>query len=187
MKKKVSVMRTAVTAALALLSAGAATAQTAPARFNPKAPENSQLVPAFNYAAVESVLDSIGARHQRAGTAPNRPVILAHFANNRRAVLVLSACDDQGSACKALSIQSYWTKIVNSPADRTAEAIAGFNRRFAFAKAFVANDGRPTLQRYLTADYGFVRGNLAVNLLVFANQADRFAGEVLRPLEAARP
>ena len=64
---------------------------------------------------------------------------------------------------------------------QTAEAIAGFNRRLAFAKAFVAADGRPTLQRYLTADYGFVRGNLAVNLLVFSTQAERFAAEVLAP------
>jgi Putative bacterial sensory transduction regulator len=172
---------------LALFASGAA-AQTAPPspRWNPKAPENSQLLPTFNYATVEGVLDAIGARHQRGGSAANRPVILATFPNNRRAVLVLSACDSEGTACKALSIQSYWTKIVNSPPERTAAEVAGFNRRFAFAKAFVAADGRPTLQRYITADYGFVRGNLAVNLLVFSTQAERFATEVLQPLETRR-
>ena len=46
-------------------------------------------------------------------------------------------------------------------------------------------DGRPALQRYLTADYGFIRGNLAVNLLVFAGQMDLFAAEVLRPAVAS--
>jgi hypothetical protein len=46
----------------------------------------------------------------------------------------------------------------------------------------MAADGRPALQRYLTADYGFIRGDLAVNLLVFAEQADTFARDVLRPL-----
>lgn len=173
-----------VIAFTALLGAGTAEAQTTPPRWNPAAPENRQLLPTFNYEIVESVLAAIGARFQRAGTAPNRPVILAQFPNNRRAVLVLSACTAEGTACKALSIQSYWTKIVNSPPAETAEAVASFNRRLAFAKTFVGTDGRPTLQRYLTADYGFVRGNLAVNLLVFSTQAERFAVDVLRPLEA---
>jgi hypothetical protein len=50
----------------------------------------------------------------------------------------------------------------------------------------VGTDGRPVLQRYLIADYGFLRGNLAVNLLVFANQAERLANEVLGPLEAGK-
>jgi hypothetical protein len=96
----------------------------------------------------------------------------------------MSSCDPAGTVCKALSIQSFWTRIANSPSERTAQAIALFNQRYSFGKAFVAADGRPALQRYLTADYGFIRGDLAVNLLVFANQADRFAAQVLRPLEA---
>jgi hypothetical protein len=70
------------------------------------------------------------------------------------------------------------------PAARTAAAIEQFNRQHSFAKAFVAAGGRPTLQRYLTGDYGFLRGDLAVNLQVFAAQADRFASEVMRPLGA---
>src|SRR3546814_13424832 len=75
-------------------------------------------------------------------------------------------------------------RSANAPPGRAAAAIADFNRRYSFAKAFIAEDGRPALQRYLTADYGFLRGNLAVNLLVFANQAERFARDVLGPLEA---
>jgi hypothetical protein len=171
-------------AALLALAGASAAAQSALPRWNPRAPENSDLLATFNYGNVEGVLRSIGAQYQRAGTAANQPVILANFPNNRRAVLVLSACNGDGSACKALSIQSYWTRIANSPPEQTADAIAAFNRRLAFAKAFVAEDGRPTLQRYLTADYGFVRGNLAVNLLVFSTQAERFAVDVLAPLEA---
>ena len=151
-------------------------------RWNPRAPENAQLLPTLSYATVEPVLNAIGARHQRAGQ-PGKPAIAVTFPNDRKAMLVLSACDSGGNACKALSIQSYWTKIANAPPEQTARAIEGFNQRYSFAKAFVAPDGRPALQRYLTADYGFVRGNLAVNLLVFANQAERFATDVLRPLE----
>jgi ABC-type ATPase with predicted acetyltransferase domain len=64
--------------------------------------------------------------------------------------------------------------------ERLAANIQAFNRRYAFSRAFLTADGRPALQRYLTADYGFIRGNLAVNLLVFANQSERFAAEVLR-------
>lgn len=156
------------------------------ARWNPKAPENAQLLPAFSYATVEPVLTAVGARFRRTATNAARPQLAVTFANNRTALLTMSACDAAGTACKAMSLQSYWTKIANSPPAKTAQSIDDFNRRYSFAKAFVAVDGRPALQRYLTADYGFVRGNLAVNLLVFASQADQFATQVLRPLEAAK-
>ena len=53
-------------------------------------------------------------------------------------------------------------------------------QRYAFQRAYLTADGRPALQRYLTADYGFIRGDLAVNLLVFANQTARFQTEALR-------
>lgn len=173
-------MRLAVilAAGAALVGAVPATAQVAPPRWNPRAPENNQLLPAFSYATVASVLDAIGAKHQRAGAR-----ILATFPNNRKATLVLGSCNADGSACKALGIQSHWTRIAGAPPERTAKAVESFNQRYSFSKAFIAADGRPTLQRYLTADYGFVHGNLAVNLLVFANQAERFGAEVLRPLE----
>src|SRR3546814_3245693 len=93
--------------------------------------------------------------------------------------------DGSSDVCSSdLSIQSYWTKIASAPPGRAAAAIAYFNRGYSFAKACIAEDGRPALQRYLTADYGFLRGNLAVDLLVFANQAERFARDVLGPLEA---
>lgn len=168
----------------ALLSAAPAHAQVLAApRWNPAAPENTQLLPNFSYATVEPVLAAIGARFQRSAQA-GKPALLVTFPNNRRATVLMSSCDAAG-ACKALSIQSFWTRIANSPADKTAQAIASFNQRFSFAKAFVAADGRPALQRYLTADYGFIRGDLAVNLLVFASQADQFANQVLRPLETA--
>ena len=177
-------MKAAIIAFLAFAGASAASAQgVVPPKFNPRAPENSQVLASFNYNSVESVLNGIGARHQRAGE-PGQPALLVSFPNNRKAVLMFGSCTADGSACKALSIQSYWTRIANSPPDKTEEAIADFNRRYSFAKAFIAEDGRPALQRYLTADYGFLRGNLAVNLLVFANQAERFAREVLGPLEA---
>lgn len=169
----------------AVLLACAVTASASQAtvpRWNPKAPENAQMIPAFNYATVESVLNAIGARHQRSSTDPAKPAIVAIFPNGRKAALVLSSCDRGGTACKAMSIQSFWTALKAPPA-RTSAAIEQFNQRYAFAKAYLVPDGRPALQRYLTADYGFIRGNLAVNLLVFADQAERFAVDVLLPLE----
>lgn len=179
-RKGAGLLKMAIAALAAFALAGAAPA--APGRFNPRAPENSQLLPAFNAANVESVLTSIGARHQRSGPA----TILVTFANNRKAVLTLGACNDDNSACKSLSVQSNWTRIANATQEQTATAIQRFNQRFSFGKAFLLEDGRPGLQRYLIADYGFPRGNLAVNLLVFANQVDRFATDVLQPLEAGR-
>jgi hypothetical protein len=163
---------------LASMIAAAPAAQPT-ARWNPKAPENTQLQPAFSQASIEPVLTAIGARWQRAGTA-EKPQLLVQFPNGRKATLTLSGCGEEG--CKALSIQAYWTPAPGVRPRSLAEAIARFNRRVAFGKAFVAADGRPALQRYLTADYGFIRGDLAVNLLVFAEQADKFAREVLQPL-----
>jgi hypothetical protein len=171
----------ALCAALILLNVGAAAAAQAPApaRWNPAAPENRQVIPTFNYSTVEAVLAAIGARSERRGSA-DRPALAVTFANNRRAALLFGSCERQGAACKAISIQAVWTRPASVPAERLAANIQQFNRRYAFSRAFLTADGRPALQRYLTADYGFIRGNLAVNLLVFANQSERFAAEVLR-------
>ena len=172
-------MRAAFVAFFLFSIAGTAAAQMPPARWNPAAPENRQVLPTFNYATVESVLASVGARSERRGT-PDRPALAVTFANNRRAAILFGSCERQGAQCKAISIQAVWTVPANVPADRLAANIQQFNRRYAFSRAFLTTDGRPALQRYLTADYGFIRGNLAVNLLVFANQSERFAAEVLR-------
>ncbi len=167
---------------LAMLAAGTAASAAAQVPWNPRAPENNQLRPSFNFATVEEVLGAIGAKYQRNATSPARPLIVATFPNGRRAVISLLSCTPDGSACKALGIQSSWVTPPGVQAARVAAAIEQFNRHYSFAKAFVAASGRPTLQRYLTGDYGFLRGDLAVNFLVFSNQADRFANEVMRPL-----
>ena len=67
-------------AALALLlaSSGASAQAPVPPPWNPKAPENTQLLPTFNYATVESVLTAIGATSQRRGTA-ERPTLAVIF------------------------------------------------------------------------------------------------------------
>jgi hypothetical protein len=173
-------MRAALVA-LCLFGCSSASAQVAPQRWNPAAPENRQVLPNFSFATVESVLTAIGARFERAGSAA-RPALTVTFANNRRAALIFSNCEAQG--CKALSIQSIWVRPATAAPDRLSQALQRFNQRYAFARALTTSDGRPALHRYLTADYGFVRGNLAVNLLVFAEQADRFAREVMQPLQA---
>ena len=175
-------------ALILLACAGAAEAQTppasSPARFNPAAPENRQVLPTFSYATLEAVLAQVGARFERRGTA-ERPVLIATFANNRRAAILFGSCERAGAACKAISIQAVWNRPPGLAPERLAAAIQSFNQRYAFARAFITTDGRPALQRYLTADYGIIRGNVAVNLLVFANQVDRFVAEVLRPAPAA--
>jgi hypothetical protein len=180
---RLAVIQAAGAAAL-LLAAPALSQGMAPPKWNPRAPENSQLLPSFSYASVEPVLTAIGTRHQRTGQ-PARPSLAVTFPNNRRAVLTFGSCNAAG-ACKALAIQSIWPKAADAAPEWTAQAVAGFNQRYSFAKAFLLADGRPALQRYLTADYGFIRGNLAVNLLVFANQAERFSAEALRPLEVKK-
>ncbi len=165
-----------------MLAAAAALLQPAAAGpFNPAAPENREVLASFSYATVEPVLIRIGARFERAGTGEAQALTVT-FANGRRAAILFGSC--QATACRAISIQAVWNAPSGPAAAQLAGAMAGFNQRYAFARAFLAADGRPTLQRYLTADYGFIRGNLAVNLIVFAGQIDRFVAEVLQPSPA---
>ena len=148
-------MRLVIASAVLALGASAAPAQNvqAPARFNPAAPENRQVLPTFNYATVEAVLTQIGARFERRGTA-ERPVLTVTFANGRRAGILFGSCERQGAACKAISVQSVWPRPTGVPAERLATTIQGFNQRYAFSRAFITADGRPALQRYLTAGAG---------------------------------
>ena len=159
------------------LAAAASLQPAAAGPFNAAAPENRQVLPGFSYATVEPVLVQIGARFERAGIA-ERQALTVIFANGRRAAILFGSCE--GATCRAISIQAVWNAPSGPGAAQLAGAIAGFNQRYAFSRAFVAADGRPSLQRYLTADYGFIRGNLAVNLIVFAGQIDRFVAEVLQ-------
>jgi hypothetical protein len=173
-------------AVLVCLVAGPAVAQPpAAGPFNAAAPENRQVLPAFSYATVEPVLAQIGARYERAGSDA-QPALTITFINGRRAAILFGSC--LGSSCRAISIQAVWNAPPGVAVAQLATAVAGFNQRYAFSRAFVAADGRPSLQRYLTADFGFIRGNLAVNLIVFAGQIDRFVTEVIQaPLQAAPP
>lgn len=162
-----------------LLFATATAAAQSPPRFNPASPENRQVMPAFSYTTVEAVLTQIGARFERRGTA-ERPALTVILPNGRRAAIIFGSCEQQGAACKAISIQAAWSRPSGMTAERLAANVQRFNQRYAFARAFLTADGRPGLQRYLTADFGFIRGNLAVNLLVFASSAERFQAEALR-------
>jgi hypothetical protein len=173
-------------AALAFLASVPAAAQPpAAGPFDASAPQNREVLPAFSYATVEPVLAQIGARYERAGNDA-QPALTITFINGRRAAILFGSC--LGTSCRAISIQAVWNAPPGVPAAPLATAVAGFNQRYAFSRAFVAADGRPSLQRYLTADFGFIRGNLAVNLIVFAGQIDRFVTEVIQaPLQAAPP
>ncbi|HYJ52226.1 MAG TPA: YbjN domain-containing protein [Allosphingosinicella sp.] len=173
-------MRLVTGLVLSLAAASSAAVAQAPPPWNPAAPENRQVLPTFNYETVESVLTQIHAQFVRRGT-PERPALDVTFPNRRRAAILFGNCERAGAACKAISIQALWNRPTGAAGARLPAAIQAFNQRYAFSRAYLLADGRPALQRYLTADYGFIRGNLAVNLLVFATQSERFAAEVIAP------
>jgi hypothetical protein len=169
-------LRALFAAALLLIAAPAA----AQVPFNPASPENRQVMPAFTYDTVETVLRQINARFERRGT-PDRPALQVTFPNGRRAAIVFGSCERQGGSCKAISIQALWPRPAALTVDRLTANVQRFNQRFAYSSAYVTAEGAATLRRYLTADFGFLRGDLAVNLLVFAQMAARFQTEALRP------
>jgi hypothetical protein len=162
-----------------LPSPAAASAQSG--SWDPNGPSNRQVFPTFNYAIVESVLAEVGARSERRGTA-ERPGLLVTFASGRRAAIVFGSCSEGGNSCRAISLQAGWALPPGATSIRASALAEAFTRRYAFSRAFILPNGNLALQRYLTADYGFIRGNLAVNLLAFAAQLDLFANEVLAPL-----
>ena len=165
-----------------LLAAAAVAPAGAAVPWNPASPENRQVLPTFNYATVESVVGAIRARSQRAGTNPAQPILVVTFPNGRRAVVTLLSCNANGSACRGMGIQSSWNAPANVARPQLAEAVDRFNQRYALTKALITAQGRPAIQRYLTGDFGFIRGDLAVNLINFASQADLFAAQVIAPL-----
>jgi hypothetical protein len=178
-------MRIALFPLLCLAATAPAGAQSY-AHFNPAAPENRQVLPTFSYSTVEPVLTGIGLQFQRMSADPAKPVLLVMFSPSTKALLVFGACERDGAECKSLTLQATWTRPAAATNGQLSAGIQQFNQRYSFSKALTTPDGRPALQRYLTADYGFERGNLAVNLLVFANQIDRFALEILRPMSQPR-
>src|SRR6187397_1844826 len=97
-----------VAAALFICAAATVHAAPPPPVWNPKAPDNRQLVAAFSINAQVPVLSAIGARAQRSDTDASRPALLVTFHHGRTALSSLSSCEATG--CKALSIQSFWTK-----------------------------------------------------------------------------
>jgi hypothetical protein len=128
-------------AVLMCFVAGSAAAQPpAAGPFDASAPQNREVLPAFSYATVEPVLAQIGARYERAGTDA-QPALTITFINGRRAAILFGSC--LGTSCRAISIQAVWNAPPGVPADRLATAVAGFNQRYAFSRAFVAADGRP--------------------------------------------
>lgn len=168
-------------AGLLLACSTSALAQPNVARWTPAAPENRQVAPTFNYATVESVLAEAGIAAERRGE-PDRPQLLVTFRSGRRGAIVFGACSPDGSVCRSLSLQAGWSSPPGANPQRVVDAVQEFNRRYAFSRAFVLANGNLALQRYLTADYGFIRGNLAVNLLAFAAQVDLFVEEVIAPV-----
>ena len=169
----------APTLGILLLSATADVA--AQGRWRPDASDNRQLLPTFNYSTLESVLEEIGARSERRGVG-ERPSLLVTFSSGRRAAIVFGSCSEGGNVCRAISLQSGWALPPSATSERALALTEAFTRRYAFSRAFMLPNGNLALQRYLTADYGFIRGNLAVNLLAFAAQLDLFGQEVLAPL-----
>src|SRR3546814_17083082 len=108
-------MKAAIIALLALAGASAASAQgVVPPTFNPRAPENSQVLGSFTYGSVEAVLDGIGAKHPRAGEA-GKPAFLVSFPNTRHAVCMFGPCNDDGCAHNRLCIQSSRTQLSQPP------------------------------------------------------------------------
>ncbi len=127
-----------------------------------------QIVASFAIPDLNGLLDELGYEHE-AGTLPSGAAVIRVTAPDGLAFyLQPRACD--ADRCAGLSI----TAAFRGPAPFDPAMITAYNLRYVFMKGVLLPDGGALLGRYIIADYGIPRGNIAVNIAAFVNMAGEF-------------
>ncbi|MEM8986472.1 MAG: hypothetical protein AAGC95_07080 [Pseudomonadota bacterium] len=126
---------------------------------------------AFTPAYISSLLDELGITNAVQRFENEEVIIAAQAPNGLRFLMVFYACNPEDkNSCLGLNLRAGWRR-----AEGYAKgAVHDFGAMYPFAKSYVSGEGA-VLSRYLTADYGVAKGNIAVNVGVFINFAQNFA------------
>ena len=152
--------------AMSFSIAGQAAAQSAPVT-NPTVP-----VAQFSTSNIGPILTELGAVWQE-GEANGQRYIAVNADGQLNFLLAPTACRGANNTdCVGLSMTALFEGQANP------QSVSAFNYRFAFCSAGLDPDGGAYLNRYEIADYGMARGNLAVSILVFIEQAKLFQNEL---------
>lgn len=152
--------------ALLLCAVTPASAQQAPVS-NP-----TTTVTEFSVSTIGPILSELGAVWQ-AGEAGGQRFIAVNAGGNLNFLMAPAACKGANNTqCVGLSMTALFDGQANP------QTVSAFNYRFAFGSAGLDPEGGAYINRYEIADYGMARGNLAVSILVFIEQAKMFQNEL---------
>lgn len=141
-------------AALAASMALAATSAGAQQLANP-----GLVYTSFNVTQLSQLATEMGATFETMTVSDGRSVVLIHSPEGDF-FAAPTACD--ATQCLGAELIGFFGSSAGIP----LETLNSFNGQLAFAKAYTA-DGVLILSRYLTADHGIAKGNIASNYVNF--------------------
>lgn len=163
-------MRHLSSAAAILLFAGAlldGAASTAHAQ-TPLIKQPEAVLKNFDIATLGPVLTELGVQWRRA-VSKGEPYIAARY-RDLDFVITPEACRGEG---KTNCLGAHMIAMFRG-APFNQQTVNAFNARFAFTSAGLDPSGDGFISRYEICDYGEARGNFAISLAVFLNQAISF-------------
>ena len=127
----------------------------------------------FDIQSVGPVLNELGITWQPYSGNNGETVIAANANGELNFLLAPAACRlNENSDCVGLQMVAMFDGQVNP------QSISAFNYRYAFSSAGLDDSGSAYLNRYEISDYGVPRGNLAISILVFIQQAKQLGTEL---------
>lgn len=149
-------------AALFCVAAAPAFAQT------PLIKQPEATIKSFDIATVGPILTELGVQWRRA-VSKGEPYIAARY-RDLDFIITPEACRSQG---KTNCLGAHMISVFRG-APFNQQTVNAFNARFAFSSAGLDPSGDAFISRYEICDYGEARGNFAISLAVFLNQAISF-------------
>lgn len=125
----------------------------------------------FNATQLAQLANEMGATFETMTLSDGRAVVLIHSPEGDF-FAAPAACD--ASQCLGAELLAF----LGSSAGVTLETLNSFNEQLAFVKVYVS-EGSLVMSRYLTADYGIAKGNIASNYLNFT-AAGKLFGQFLQ-------
>ncbi len=145
------------------MAAGPASAQV-------NSPE--QIASDFSLETLSGILTEMGFQYAQQSTPNNTTMLRVTGPSGLIFFIEPRACNS--GRCVGLSMNALYQR--SNP--YAYEEINAYNDRYVFMKSMRLNDGSALLSRYVTADFGIPRGNIAINITVFNNLASRFPEDV---------
>ena len=127
----------------------------------------------FSWNNVTSILTEMNAQHQLVTDSTGGKYL--SISGARVPIYAQQwACNDD-SVCRGLVFYA----VLDQP-KLSLSRVNDLNSQYHFLKAHLLEDGKLLLSRYLTADHGIARGNVKVNLEVFASMAGNVSDSTIQ-------